>query len=534
MTTAETGTARKNLQHYLPWFLLAVCIILHLALRLRWVNHLLVWDEAMNVCTVRAFYSGGGDFSANWFWRHPPLFPTLMLLLAPLKTGFVQRTATMSVLISVVNLLLLFRLVNKVRGRTAAIWAVFFLAVMPGSAFFDVWIKRDLLATTFGLLALNLGVSGRFMFSGLSLGVALLAKETAVFYVAAVVLLRIFDNRRGRIGDLAMLILVPLLTAGWWYALVARTADGSESAGFTGLLEHFRFAANRKSGWENPWNYYFVKLPLTLGPLGMGLALTGVLVLAAFRNQQQGGAPADGSSPAVLRLYSLWPVFLLVPAYLLLSMLTSKVPWVIIVLLPAWAALQGMSVSWFTSFLSKHESQIQIDRPILWLLRGIRITILGLVLFGALFYVIRHNYEDMLRAMDKGQWRGATRSREAAQAINRYVDNNDRLLVTSFHYWQGLSPGHPCPVFACYLTKKPSIVFRSHHTGFDELRDDIITYEIDWALLSPPWGEKEDEIFGGFINKLKLQPHRLEGAFLFQTDSLHTNDYTGVKDVQQP
>jgi len=69
-----------------PGFTLVVmflCILVFAALRIRWLGHLLVWDEAMSLCTIRSLLSHGTDDFSNWFWRHPPLFSLLTALLQP-------------------------------------------------------------------------------------------------------------------------------------------------------------------------------------------------------------------------------------------------------------------------------------------------------------------------------------------------------------------------------------------------------------------------------------------------------------------
>ena len=56
---------------------------------------------------------------------------------------------------------------------------------------------------------------------------------------------------------------------------------------------------------------------------------------------------------------------------------------------------------------------------------------------------------------------------------------------------------------------------------FEALREDVKAYKLDWALLSPEPGDKEREVFGGFIDQLGLAPVRLEKAYLFRTSALY-------------
>ena len=52
--------------------ILFICILLYTAFRIKWIGHLLVWDEAISLCTIRSFLSHGTDDFSNWFWCSAP------------------------------------------------------------------------------------------------------------------------------------------------------------------------------------------------------------------------------------------------------------------------------------------------------------------------------------------------------------------------------------------------------------------------------------------------------------------------------
>ena len=488
------------------WLPLAACVILFLVLRFRWLGHLLVWDEAMALCTARAFDAGGNDPFAAWFWRHPPLHTLLLLVLQPLQAGFAERAEILSIGVGAVNQGLLFLLNRRVWGLAAGLWSAFIIALLPGSALFDVWIKQDHLVATFGLLALLALVSRRTLWCGVCLGLALLTKGTAVFYCLAVFALWLGGAcGRRTVKDFFLLTGLSALTCGWWYLGVLPRAPGS------GGGDAFQFALHAQSLWQSNWSFYFVQLPVLLGWTGVVLAGAGAVwaVQAWVKDRAHEDRPAA---------WAVWPLTVLVPALVLISIVPNKVPWIVISLLPAWAALVALAVNEATKWLGKISfPRAARRRPALTTLTAA----CAVVLAGVLLTATTRDYEPMLRRVAESQWRGAANSQEAAEILNRNVRDDDRVLLTSFYYWQGLPPGLPDPIFTYYLVKKPIVLLRSHQRLFGEVVADIREHHLDWALLSPEPGEAASVLFAGFEQVLSLPPQRTTGAWLFRTTEVH-------------
>lgn len=129
-------------------------IFIFLAFRARWIGHILIWDEAMNLCCVQALKANIHNDFLYWIWRHPPTFNLITLALKPLHPYFAERVEISLVMISTLNLGILFLLNKKIYGKAITIASTFMLACMPTSMLFDVWVKRDEPSTTFGLLAI--------------------------------------------------------------------------------------------------------------------------------------------------------------------------------------------------------------------------------------------------------------------------------------------------------------------------------------------------------------------------------------------
>jgi len=215
----------------------------------------------------------------------------------------------------------------------------------------------------------------------------------------------------------------------------------------------------------------------------------------------------------------LWPVLLAVPSILLLSLLPGKVPWVVIVLLPALATLQAVAATALIAGIHR----LLKSRPAVTPVMSRSIAAGAALVMGllALTAVYGRDYESVLRKVDAGQCYGASCSREAAQAMNRLVRDDERVLLTSFHYWQGIPPGDPCAVFAYYYQRRGGVILRSHKAGYEDLVKDIRKYRLDWAVVSPEVGQPEFQMFDGFIKTLKLKPCRLRRAYVFRTTELY-------------
>jgi len=481
---------------------------LFIAFRVRWIGHLLTWDEAMNLCSIRSFVSPGTDAFSFWFWRHPPLLFICTMLLAPLSHGFAERVELLSVGVGVVTLVVLFLLNRKIFGERVALWSCLLLSVMPSSMFYDVWLKRDAPVAALGLAAMLLVSKSRPLLAAVCLGGALLAKETGIFYVGAALLMWLMTADRNRWRNAAGMLLIILAVAGWWYLGVKSNVDGvvtvavkpGETVGLlerltAGIAKHIHFASGTDrwaANWQGSWYYYLARLPHDLGWVGFLLAAAGVLLLVLQFVHDR-------------RREACWPLVLLVPALIVLSALPGKVPWVPICLYPAWATLGAVGAASMVRWARSRKEG------------GGAVAAITVLL---LFHAGTMSYEHMLNHDGSRQLVPAQNSRQVAEVLNGLVADTDRVLLTSFHHWQGPEPGYICPVFTSYLERKPAILVRSHLLTFEAYLADINEHQIDWAVLSPPPGPEAQELFDQF-KALDLTPCRLSGAFIFRTSSLH-------------
>ncbi|MEI6148668.1 MAG: glycosyltransferase family 39 protein, partial [bacterium] len=431
---------------------------------------------------------------------HPPGFLLLMSCLNPLVEGFAERAELAAIGVQSLNMIVLYSLNRLVFGRRVALVAAVCLALLPGAVFFDVWIKRDHLVTTFGLLALYAGVRGRVVFAGFSLGLALLSKETGVFFIPPMMLILGAGSRPPMPWKAPLLALaVAGATCGWWYVLFSTT-----------VRSIFGFAAGSESTlteWNFPWYYYGERLIPELGITGCLLVAVTVIGTAwqcrrdipdLARGWRNLGAPRN------------WPWTTLMIGYAVLSLSRGKTPWMTVSFYPAWATLAGVGLV------------MLVDRFRQAGPRRVRGNLIGGLVGAAcgaalLITALGRHHEDEQKGLGPGWWWGSNASRLSAEAVNRVTTANDRLLLTSFYYWGDDPIPIPCPIFAYYFRKDVSTLVRSFQIAPEETASLVREHRLTWALLSPDPAKGGNETLRAFIRTNGLEGTILPGAVLIDT-----------------
>lgn len=503
----------------LGWILLVAGLGLYVLLRLPFVGHLLIWDEAMNLCTVRALASAGQDYYSGWFWRHPPALGISFLLARPLEPGFAERAELLVILVGAVSAFVLFLLAKTTWGRGPAIWAVFFYAVIPGAVFHDVWLKQDVFATLFGLLALLAFVRKRMPVAGVLLGLAFLGKETALFYAMAIGVMWLAGAHGRRWRDILLVAFLAALASGWWY-LGFTTAMRYFLAFVTGLP----LAKTDIDVWVRPWHYYLGLLPLDLGWGGVALCLLGLLALFGLGRQPSCSVLRSSlarrsvfAKAAVASVGPCWPLAVLLPAYVLLSAMTGKAPWFVATLYPAFAGLLGVGADGVVRALRRTFQRVPAlgaRGPVL--LAG---ALAALLAWGFVWNAWGRDYDTELRKREEPLWWGASASREAALTLNRLVQDGQKVLITPMHYWLGEKP-IPCAIFTCYLKDMP-VAVRPYDLTADDFVAAVKEYGLDWAMVSPDPAVAEEQLFEPLRKRYRLEPLRLQGTCVYRTERIH-------------
>ncbi|MFH0908094.1 MAG: hypothetical protein V1929_04970 [bacterium] len=459
------------------------CAVLFLALRLRWFGHLLMWDEAMNLCSVRSFASCGRDAYSSWFWHYPPLFNTLLLLARPLQAGFMHRAEWVPIMAGVLQLVMLGVLNRRVFGTGPALWSCLALSVMPGAIFFGLWIKQDCLVSLLGMLALFLCARKQPLWGGLALGFCFLSKEMAVFYAVAIAIV-LATERRYR--DLMLVAGVAFVTSFWWYAAFS-----------TSVRPFFSFSTGRLPNpmglWTHPWYYYGTLLLLDLGWFGVALAAAGIVFLIRSAGPR------------------LWPVALFAPAFLIITAAIGKTPWYVMTLFPALATLQGAAACEIWRRLQARFPGAMPGRLV-----PTAATVASAVLLA--MPVAGRAYDSVMLEHEAGMWAASAMSREAAESMNRMVKEGQRALVTPMHYYENHFQW-PCPIFVIYLKDMP-VVVRPNNLTAQQFVETVRTYDVDWAMVSPTPDCAATNLAQTLARVHGLKPLILRGACIYHTTSL--------------
>jgi len=438
-----------------------LCLILYLALRVPWIGHAIGWDEALNLCTTRALFAGGYDAYSVWFWRHPPLFNLTLLLLEPLRSGFIERAQVLALGTWALAVVILYLLNRRAFGPLTALLATVALAVMPSARFFDVWVKQEPLLVLFGLLAILAQTARRPAICGLFLGLAFLGKELALFFALAILCLWLLEAPgKRRIRDLATVSLLTLAVAGWWYLFfsssIRQFVAFATGAPVSDLTETRSFT--------EPWDYFLRALPADFGWPGVLLAVVG---LGCFGQMAWSCRGKPDARPLPV---TWWPLALLLPAWLILTVSRGKAPWFLMSLYPALATLQAVGAVGLVSWFSARSAKVACVLLVTGLLAGASLGGGG-------------DYDAFLsRRLPRRFQHATTGSREAAMLLNELRQPDEKVLITTYYFYSDSE--FLCPILVSYLKPMPVLV-RRHDITPEQLMAETRTYNIQWALVAP-------------------------------------------------
>ena len=418
--------------------------VIFLFLRLKTLGHLLMWDEAWNILALRAFLSNAKADPFYWgYFFHPPLYMTFAQLLAPFQAGFDVRLESLSLLFSYAALFVTYLLSARIGGWKYAWMSGLLLSLMPASIGYDTWIKRDGLASALCYLSVLLLLKRKFFWCAVALSFALLSKESAIFFILAVIPILFLLKEKITIRKIMAMCATIFVLTSWWYIFFSSLAK-------TVFKIYFQ-AADYYTLWTNSPFYYFKKLLPDLGIAMLFFFIIGVfyiLYLIFRRKQFRRGIPLI----IIAVIYIPGSFFI-----------TAKAPWLCLSARPALAMASGAGALLLIKMAKKSK---------------LFLAILLLSFTYALYAGLAFSYPQYHMETHPNGWPGASESKKLACYLNEHMRDDDRLMITEFAYW-----GLPvCAVFLYYWKGCPIEVIKGEERAENVVKE-IIKNKISWFVI---------------------------------------------------
>jgi len=461
---------------------IGILSLIFVLVRVRTLNHLLVWDEAWSILSLRAFLLNAVRDPFYWGnFFHPPLYMTFGKFLEPFKENFDGRLQLLSLFFSYGTLIVTYLLSARLGGIRFAFFGGLFFALMPECIAYSTWIKSDMLASGLGYLAVFFILKRKFFWCATALSLSLLAKENALFFVAAVTFLIFFLKIGKPVKKLFMIYAIILLLTSWWYV------------GFSEMTRNFINFFFSKAVYGELWmqspSYYLNKLSPDLGVGILSLAVIGISYFTSLIRKGQ-------------RRWVV-PVIVFLCVYIPISLIfTTKTPWLSISAIPALAMLAGGGAL----YLLKNFKKSPVAKIVLLL--SILFTLITAVSFSYSGYQMRTYLFG---------WPGAEASRELATYLNKHMRDDENLMITTFAYWK--MP--VCPVFLYYWKSHPvQIIDGKKKAGW--VIDEIVKNKISWFVIadSPDMAFNFHELTDEMHKMLAARPEKVYWSYVWDVRGL--------------
>ena len=424
---------------------LAVLTVSFALIRLKTLGHLLMWDEAWNILSLRAFLAEAVRDPFYWYYRfHPPLYMFFAKFLDPFGDNFAVRAEALSLLFSYGTFVTVYLLSYRIGGWRYAWLSGLILCFMPVSLGYDSWVKRDSLAMFMGYLSLLLLTDKRFLLSAVALGLAFLSKESALFFCLPAAFMIFTSGGKKKILILLMFLAVVAAMTAWWYIPLSNLTKNVNA--FYLSQDHYG------KMWIHSPLYYIKKLLPDTGIGGIILFAAGLVFMPYF-------------SMVKRRSEIALPVIMFLSVYVPISLfITTKTPWLSYSAAPAIA----MTAAGGALFIFGRTYFSRIIRYLLFI-------VLALVVFtGVTFsYPAYH-----MKTYPNG-WPGAQASRELAEYLNKHMKDDDRLMITDFAYWRMPT----CPIFIYYWKPHQVMVVKGTKTAATILKS-MKEHKVSWFVVA--------------------------------------------------
>jgi hypothetical protein len=424
---------------------LAVLTVSFALIRLKTLGHLLMWDEAWNILSLRAFLAEAVKDPFYWYYRfHPPLYMFFAKFLNPFGDNFAVRAEALSLVFSYGTFVTVYLLSYRIGGWRYAWLSGLILCFMPASLGYDSWVKRDSLAMFMGYLSLLLVADRRFLLSAIALGLSFLSKESALFFSVPVIYMIFTSSSRKKILIFLMFLAIVAAMTAWWYVPLSNLTKNANA--FYLSEDHYGKL------WVHSPLYYIKKLLPDIGIGGIILFIVGLVFLPYFSIIKR---RSEIALPLIMFLSVYVPISLII---------TTKTPWLSYSAVPAIA----MTAAGGALFIFGRTYFSRIIRSLLFL-----------VLAFIVFTGVTFSYPAYHMKTYPNGWPGAQASWELAEYLNKHMKDDDRLMITDFAYWRMPT----CPIFVYYWKPHQIMIIKGTQTTATILKR-IKKHEISWFVVA--------------------------------------------------
>jgi len=461
--------------------------IVFVFLRLKTLPHLLMWDEAWNILSLRAFLSNAKADPFYWgYFFHPPLYMFFAQLFAPFQAGFDVRLEVLSLSFSYAALLTTYLLSARLGGWRYAWLSGILLSLMPVSIGYDTWIKRDGLASALCYLSMLLLLRRQLFWCAVALSFSLLSKESAIFFIFAVIPMLFLLKEKTVIKKIVVMYATVLIVTSWWYIFFSTLTKTA--------VKIFIQAAGHNAIWIKSPFYYFGKLLPDMGIAILFFFIIGICYLsylAVRKKQPRWGVPLI----IVLSIY--------IPSSFFIA---GKSPWLCLSARPALAMVAGGGALLLIKMVKK-------------------LKLLVLVLFisflCAIYTGFTFSYPRYHMATYPNGWPGANSSKALAFYLNENMQDDDRLMITEFAYWKT----SVCAVFYYYWKKHPVLIINGRQKAENVIKE-IINNKISWFVIadSPDQQFNFHPLVNNIKNSVLGKPYTVGWSYVWNTRALWLND----------
>jgi len=484
----------------IPLTWLTGLFLLNLLLKLPFIGHFLTWDEAWILCSLKEFVKGNQIFSLQ-LWKHPPLYMGLGLLLSPAEPGFDTRMAILSLMISSGALIFFTIIFAKLYGRRTALLAGLIYTMLPGTLFFDTWIKRDGLVTLFCALTLLALMKKKDIVAGIFYGLCFLSKETAIFFTFGFLTFILF-HRPPHLIRRSLLFFwgVTIAVSSWWYLLFDSHSDN--------YFAFFQGGSKTALGFIEPWWYYLAKLRIDLGWFGLLLLIVGIIAVMphSFLIKKGRVTLNQFKRPRFL------PIFMIVPGYVILSLSHGKPLWITISFSPFLALLLAFGCLFLFKLISQALSRLK-GREI-FNNRWVPLTLLIGLLAANTF---PFSYGSHFKKMSPIRAKFVLNSYEMSDVVNSNVQENEKLLILPMIFRS--DPQYGDPIFRWNLKPVKILYYQDSNSDFANFQKTIQKNKINWTLIFPLPGSWQEDLFRQAVSETNPTGYKFYTGYLLKVDS---------------